>query len=101
MRIWVDDVRKKPKEYDVQFKSVYDTIDFIEFCIRKNVKIELISLDHDAGCYANEGGDYIKILDWMIENNFRCPVRLHTMNPVGRGNLRRLMKRYGIEEVIL
>ena len=29
--------------------------------------IELIDIDHDAGIYAQHGGDYIKLLDWLEE----------------------------------
>ena len=28
-------------------------------------KIELISIDHDAGEYFNDGGDYIEFLKWL------------------------------------
>ncbi len=97
MKIWVDDMRPTPDGYNFWFKSVNDVVDFFE-CMTKNEQIELISLDHDAGDYYNEGGDYIRVLDWMIELGIKCPVELHTMNPVGRDRMRKLMQRYGIEE---
>ena len=30
-----------------------------------NTKIELIDIYHDAGEYAYDGGDYIKLLNWL------------------------------------
>ena len=30
-------------------------------------EIELIDIDHDAGDYACDGGDYIRLLDWLEE----------------------------------
>lgn len=62
--------------------------------------IELISLDHDAGRYAAiGGGDYIKLLDWLEETGRRYPIRIHSQNPVGVANMRRIIKRNGWEEV--
>ena len=49
-----------------------------------------MSLDHDAGDYAAQGGDYIKILDWMEENSYVCPIHIHTANVVGRQNMIRI-----------
>lgn len=51
------------------------------------MKIEVIDLDHDAGDYSQDGGDYIKILDWMEATDRNYPIRIHTANPVGRQNM--------------
>ena len=40
------------------------------------------------------GGDGIKLLDWLAETRQFLPVRIHTMNPVGRENMERLLRRY-------
>ncbi len=45
--------------------------------------ITLIDCDHDLGDYAHDGGDGIKLLDWLAETGQFYPIRLHTMNPVG------------------
>lgn len=50
--------------------------------------------DHDLGDYACDGGDGIKLLDWLAETRQFLPVRIHTMNPVGRENMERLLRRY-------
>lgn len=63
---------------------------------KKNLyQIELIDLDHDAGDYASDGGDYIKLLDWLEETGRNYPVRFHTANPVGRANMELIAKKNG------
>ena len=101
MKIWVDDIRNCPKDYDYWCKSTNDTIKLLDDFRKQglDVSIEILDLDHDAGDYEKYGGDYIKVIDWMVENNFSCPVRLHTGNPVGRKNMLLTMDRYGIPEV--
>ena len=112
MKLWVDDVRPAPEGY-VWCKSVYDAID----CIMKRetrlknlddvlsdkrkeeLSIQFIDLDHDAGDYANQGGDYIKLLDWLEETGRNYPIRIHSMNPVGVENMRRIIQKNGWTEV--
>ena len=61
--------------------------------------IELLDLDHDAGQYSCFGGDYIKILDWLEETGRNYPIRIHSANPVGVANMRRIIERNGWKEV--
>jgi len=69
--------------------------------------IELIDLDHDAGDYAKDGGDYINLLSWLearqevsiLDNLSHVKFHLHTMNPVGRDNMRRIIQKNGWTEV--
>ena len=110
IKIWVDDERKMPKGYDVWEKTVLGTIDAIEMAYKYSLSVEL-SLDHDAGIYARHGGDYIKILDWLERKSeeYLCDwdkfikenitFHLHTANPVGRENMRRIIKKNGWREV--
>lgn len=63
-------------------------------------KIELIDIDHDAGDYVQCGGDYIKLLDWLEETGRNYPIRIHSANPVGVQNMRRIIERNGWKEVI-
>lgn len=97
MKIWVDDVRPAPADYAVA-KSVNEAIATIELAESfgvyfpssgetRRVTIELIDIDHDAGDYAYDGGDYIKLLDWLEETGRNYPIRIHSMNPVGRQNM--------------
>ena len=103
MKLWIDDVRPAPEGY-VWVKTVEDAI--IEILITdalrmvdENQEIELIDIDHDAGDYAQYGGDYIKLLDWLEETGRNYPIRIHSMNPVGVANMRRIIQKNGWTEV--
>lgn len=95
MIIWVDDIREPAARTDqvIWCKSVDDTITAIFHCLLNEQRIEYIDLDHDAGDYFWSGGDYIKILDWLEFLNFNIPIRIHTMNPVGRQNMINIIER--------
>ena len=104
MKIWIDDCRPAPEGY-VWCKTVNDAIYRIAHCMRFYIPIELIDLDHDAGDYASEGGDYIEILNWMekwCNSNYRLdkiPIHIHSMNPVGVENMRRIIQKNGWREI--
>ena len=48
IKIWVDDEREMPEDYNVWEITVWDTIDLLETCYRHWISVKL-SLDHDAG----------------------------------------------------
>ena len=99
MKLWIDDVRPAPEGY-VWCKSVDTAIGvIIWYSYRENETIELIDIDHDAGDYACCGGDYIRRLDWLEETGCNYPIRIHSANPVGVANMRRIIKRNGWKEV--
>ena len=114
MKLWVDDVRPAPEGY-VWCRSVRDAITTIKLretrienilqrytpseMRMKDLSIQIIDIDHDAGDYANDGGDYIKLLDWLEETGRNYPIRIHSMNPVGVENMRRIIQRNGWTEV--
>ena len=93
MKIWVDDLRPVPSGY-VGTKSVNETIDLIEKLENVGENIELLDLDHDLGDYVTQGGDAIRILDYLAERGTFYPVVIHTANPVGRANMERMIQRY-------
>lgn len=129
MKLWIDDVRPAPEGY-VWCKSVNEAKHMINsvdpIYVNENTVclggiiyrnsndeivcdhsqtmhltgIELIDTDHDAGDYVSDGGDYIKLLDWLEETGRNYPIRIHSMNVVGRENMRRIIKRNGWEEVL-
>lgn len=116
MRLWIDDVRPAPEGWDwVWIKSVNKARRFIvnieasamiakEYNLTYNqddpiIEIELIDIDHDAGDYASDGGDYIKLLDWLEETGRNYPIHIHSMNPVGIENMRRIIQKNGWVEV--
>lgn len=98
MKIWVDDLRPAPNGYIWlnSVNEVIETIHLVEYIcygFDRLPTIEVIDLDHDAGDYAQDGGDYIKILDWMEATNRSYPIRIHTANPVGRQNMMAIAKK--------
>lgn len=107
MKIWVDDVRPAPDGY-VWCQTVNEVKHVITNVFSLHhihhtanlPRIELLDLDHDAGDLAQWGGDYIKILDWLEKQQWSIPIRLHTMNPVGRENMRRIIQKNGWTEVL-
>ena len=114
MKLWVDDVRPAPEGY-VWCKSVDQAKEAIDYCenvwrapmyypgishITGPIDIEVIDCDHDAGDYAKFGGDYIKLLDWLEETGRNYPIRIHSMNPVGRENMRAIIRKNNWVEVI-
>ena len=97
MKLWLDDVRPAPKGY-IWAKSVNQAkLDILD---REDlVPFELLDLDHDSGDYVSDGGDYIKLLDWLEETGRNYPIRIHSMNPVGVANMRAIIHRNGWTEV--
>ena len=107
MKLWIDNVRPAPKGY-VWCNSVNDAIITIklreariENILReytpsekrmKDLSIEVIDIDHDTG-------DYIKLLDWLEKTGRNYPIRIHSMNPVGVENMRRIIQKNGWTEV--
>ena len=128
MKLWIDDVRPAPEGY-VWCRSVrlaqfrieqlesyrQETIHRIELAYedgrdedaqawqahldKPQYKIEFIDIDHDAGDYTSEGGDYIKLLDWLEETGRNYPIHIHSQNVVGVQNMRRIIQRNGWMEV--
>jgi hypothetical protein len=95
MKLWIDDVRPAPDGY-YWCKSVNEAKRVIvDPHIQYNYKIELIDIDHDAGDFALDGGDYIKLLDWLEETGRNYPIRIHSMNVVGRMNMEAICRRNG------
>jgi hypothetical protein len=114
MKLWIDDVRPAPEGcgyitcYSVNSaKSVianWEAGNLSEDCKEEMFEvfgriIELIDIDHDAGEYAQCGGDYIKLLDWLEETGRNYPIRIHSMNIVGVQNMRAIIQRNGWTEV--
>lgn len=97
-QIWLDDIRPAPEGY-LWFKSVNDAKSFIE-SKKDNQCIFILDLDHDLGDYSYDGGDAIKLIEWLLWEGYnemnwiRFIFNLHTMNPVGRDNMQALIDRY-------
>ena len=118
MKLWVDDVRPAPEGY-LWARSVGEAegiildyewwqdgeLDEVDFAWLDDISaddcgsIELIDIDHDAGDYAQFGGDYIKLLDWLEGTGRNYPIRIHSMNPVGVQNMRAIIEKNGWKEI--
>lgn len=92
-KIWLDDARKAPDGY-VHCHSVNEAKEQILQCEKECIVIDLIDCDHDLGDYAQDGGDGIRLIDWLAERKTCYPIALHTMNPVGRETMQREIDRY-------
>ena len=109
VKIWVDDEREMPDGYDYHSFTVDNAIALIKNAYHFNDMLE-VSLDHDAGDYVCDGGDYINILEYLEENCFvdstwsnyvkdNITFHLYTANRVGRDNMRRIIQKNGWREV--
>lgn len=105
MKLWIDDIRVAPDGYywcksvDSAKRIITNYSSWIDFDNNIVDCIELIDIDHDAGDYVKFGGDYIKLLDWLEETGHNYPIHIHSMNPIGVENMRRIIKRNGWKEV--
>ncbi len=104
MKLWIDDVREPSccGEWIV-VRSVHQAKVAIHWYEHQmNDDTILISLDHDAGNFARDGGDYIKLLDWLEEKGIVDTgylFHIHSQNPVGAENMRRIIKHNNWKEV--
>ena len=115
MKIWIDDVRPAPEGWTWK-RTVNDAWELIK-CIyainffKYDVEMVEISLDHDASDeYSKFGGDYIEILnkleyyanistDWEQYIKKYISFHIHSQNPVGVENMRRIIRRNGWKEI--
>lgn len=106
MIFWIDDLREPPQKKGYRWiRSVNEAkaaIQEFENLKTRNCidsEIDYLDMDHDAGDYACDGGDYIKLLDWLEEEGYCYDIRIHSMNPVGWDNMRRIIVRNGWKEI--
>lgn len=93
MKLYLDDIRKAPNGY-IHVYSVNQAKRLIYQAEMNNIPIELLDLDHDLGEFAYDGGDAIRLLDWLVERKTYYPIKIHTANPVGRANMQRMINRF-------
>lgn len=128
IKIWVDDERPKPEDddnyYHHGFKSVNEALVNLGFIFKDMQTFHrlgteyLLDLDHDAGAYQDDGGDYINILKalsqpwvedllcfragqlkeslrdsrWVNDYLDSIKVHFHSANPVGVKNMRAIVE---------
>lgn len=91
MRIWLDDIRKIPEDFDIHIKSYNDAKIYITGY--KN-KIKHISFDHDLGT-SKTGYDVACLIERLAFIGKIKPFTwdIHSANPVGRKNIEMAMKK--------
>ena len=111
MKLWIDDVRPAPENGCAWCKSTNGAYDFITS--REEFHRDdplLIDLDHDAGEWSSNGGDYIEILkileqlywmhkEWKDYIDKQVTFHIHSMNTVGVENMRRIIQKNGWKEI--
>lgn len=110
MKLWIDDTRPAPEGY-TWCKSTLNALYTIYHAAEDIVEI---NLDHDAGDYFKEGGDFIEILKelerlchrpgakgelWRSRCSYFTFV-LHSANPVGVQNMRAIIQANGWIELL-
>lgn len=89
MKLFVDDLRDAPDDSWEVARSYSEAMEFM------NGTVDVLSLDHDLGCYDKTGYDICK---WMVEYlgfpDWPNLIVIHTANPVGRDNMVQLLNRY-------
>ena len=89
-------------EYDTVDMPIMSSLKMRRECLEEEIakrRIELIDADHDLGDYAKDGGDGVKLLDWLEETGRNYPIRIHSANAVGVENMRRIIERNGWKEI--
>lgn len=107
MKLWIDDIRPAPDGYR-WCKSVREAQKLIYSNFGEEFSfytIEEINIDHDAGEYYSDGGDYINLLKWLEKlermQGFTDmpPIHIHSQNIVGVQNMRAIINANNWEEI--
>lgn len=100
MKLWVDDIRPCPDRFEYFWATTVNQAKQIILDEEQvDNPLELLDLDYDAEDYEFGGGNYIEVLHWLEKTGRNYPIRIHSANPVGRENMRRIIKRNGWKEV--
>ncbi len=96
MRLWLDDVREMPPDFDYHARTTADAIRLLEAKV-----VRRISLDHDLGAVENGTGyDVAKWIEamafaWAQGDEGGLPPlawTIHSQNPVGHGNMTQALR---------
>lgn len=102
-KLWIDDIRNSPDPDWIIVHSVNEAKTAIKWYEHQyHDDTILLSFDHDAGDYAKDGGDYIKILDWLEREEIVDTgyfFHIHSMNSVGVQNMRAIIQHNGWREI--
>lgn len=103
IKLWIDDTRNSPDPDWIIIHSVNEAKIAIKWYEHQyHHDTILLSLDHDAGDYAKDGGDYIEILNWLEREGIVDTgyfFHIHSYNPVGVENMRAIIQHNGWREI--
>jgi len=90
LRVWLDDERPMPVNFDLRVETAQEAIDMIS-----SGRVSMISLDHDLG--GEENGTGYEVAKFVEKGAFMgtiepMEIRLHSANPVGRRNMQRCIE---------
>lgn len=88
MKLWLDDIRPMPDDFDIWAKTAKEAYQYID-----TGKVRYISFDHDLGD-GETGYDVAVYIEMRAFNNDipRIEWNVHSANPVGRENIIFAMK---------
>jgi hypothetical protein len=91
MRIFLDDVRDLPDNYDVLIRRAEDLIAILR---DGNIYIRCISFDHDLGENRKTGYDVAVFIEKMAAEGRQIPIEydIHSANPVGKEKIHAAMQ---------
>lgn len=103
--VFLDDIRDAPIhriaqrfQYFCLPRSVKESKRYITKAIKLGINEIWFDLDHDLGDYASQGGDAIKLVDWLVEEfhdkNVIFKFHFHSMNPIGVQNMKNAVEKY-------
>lgn len=90
MRIWLDDERPMPPEYDTYCRTAEEAIELL-----KTNQVTDISLDHDLGTGYSTGYEVAKWIEENAINGTLKPIQhlhVHSQNPVGKQNIKMALR---------
>ena len=90
--IYIDDLRE-PLISEAEWVKTYNETVSVLRSIPKDCCL-MVDFDHDLG--SDRTGYDIAL--WLVENEYTGMFRVHSMNPVGRNNIRSLLTHYGWTE---
>jgi hypothetical protein len=90
MKVWLDDERPMPPEFDCHAKTAVEAIELLAAG-----SVTALSLDHDLGDNGGTGYDVACYIEHGAYNGILSPfvVTIHSANPVGRFRMEQAIER--------